>query len=572
MPRALVAAAAALLAACSSSSGHAIAVAITVDAGVIAQCVRVGATPAGGGEELSPATPRKSPLEVAVYSGSTLSGQITLVAHAYVGAPDCSGVLLLNAQSAPATADFGAAKIGHVNLEIDPPGKDLDLDQDGYVAASLGGPDCVDTDPTIHPGVKEICNNGIDDNCNELVDCQDPQCPSGSACNDGNACTQNDACFGDGGCKGTALDCGPLPDGGICVSGWSCDPRSGLCTTVPANAGTPCDDGNACTLNDTCNAAGVCTGTPECASPPGECFTPTGQCTGDGGCIYTPDPGRLYRSCDAGVCRPDGTCLPVGFAYGPANFDPTQIPTSQIAGNVVLGCAATFDSTPDASTPFVWCNQPQPPVFSVHQDGGPDAVVLPIFGLTVPPTGSLQLVGPRPVILAVYDSASVAGQLLVNSNHTSAGAGGSPAACGTSGGGNGATAGGMGTGAGGGGFGGGGAAGGASGSGGTVGSAGAAAGSAPLVPLSGGCPGGIGGTIDGTAGAGGAGGGAVQISSAGTLVVSGVVSASGGGGSGAVKSSSGGGGGGAGGGVLLEAEVLQVASSAAVTANGGGGG
>lgn len=59
----------------------------------------------------------------------------------------------------------------------------IDNDGDGFTVTDG---DCDDTDATVNPGAVELCNDGIDNNCNSLVDTQDPtavDCPS---------CTDND--------------------------------------------------------------------------------------------------------------------------------------------------------------------------------------------------------------------------------------------------------------------------------------------------------------------------------------------------------------------------------------------
>ncbi|MBI5479764.1 MAG: hypothetical protein HY906_12950 [Deltaproteobacteria bacterium] len=48
---------------------------------------------------------------------------------------------------------------------------DIDNDGDGY---TIHQGDCDDTNPNVHPGAREICNDGIDNDCNGFTDGQEP--------------------------------------------------------------------------------------------------------------------------------------------------------------------------------------------------------------------------------------------------------------------------------------------------------------------------------------------------------------------------------------------------------------
>jgi len=52
----------------------------------------------------------------------------------------------------------------------------FDADGDGFPNAECGGEDCDDTRPDINPAQPELCDDGVDNDCNFAVDCADGAC------------------------------------------------------------------------------------------------------------------------------------------------------------------------------------------------------------------------------------------------------------------------------------------------------------------------------------------------------------------------------------------------------------
>jgi len=166
----------------------------------------------------------------------------------------------------------------------------VDADGDSYNTTfngNCGIVDCNDNNSVINPGAAEICTNGVDDNCNTLVDCCDPGC----------ACPQGEIC--------NAADCICIPQaepgtkpghksGHNSRGGCSDNDNDGYNGTAKCSTGTDCDDSNpgiypgakeiSCNkIDEDCDGFDLCTGlTGENCTGSEECET--GICSG-GVCI-----------------------------------------------------------------------------------------------------------------------------------------------------------------------------------------------------------------------------------------------------------------------------------------------
>jgi hypothetical protein len=197
------------------------------------------------------------------------------------------------------------------------------LCEDGTTMTDAGVPD---TGPACPP-TETACQDGLDDDCDGLADCADPDC-LGASCDDGFYCTTDDRCGADGACTDTDPTCpsfcnegsascdecaGDADCGAVSTGAWSaCGGFAGTCGesgTWSRTVMTPRCSAGTCTVESS-SETGACTRDTDGTSCGSTTTGSWGGCGGfAGGCDTTGTQSRTVttRTCGAGSCQSMGT-------------------------------------------------------------------------------------------------------------------------------------------------------------------------------------------------------------------------------------------------------------------------
>jgi hypothetical protein len=530
---------------------------------------------------------------------------------------------------------FGGAEL---TLTVGPNASQPDSDNDGYSgdAPDAKNKDCDDGDATTFPGANEDCTKTLDKNCNgqagcndaqcqtavgggvlpkciegfesrcvigdagwicqseqekcddrvdnngkDGIDCEDPLCQIGARCNDDKACTRNDTCkrVGDDKfCVGETNPCGPGTSECRSTTGdcFEADGGGYECKYAPLPAATSCKP-QACFTAASCDGDGGCVQKNACdTAAAGNCRV--GQCLADGGCGTAP--ADDFSSCDSAAIAQKacyaGECFGSIGSNATSNIYPANSDYKGTVDFVVpSGCTLKVVTSDGGAVlnPGANCGNQ----FGVAVPTGQPETVAAYAADSITIAGTLRVDGAQALALLARKRVVVesTGVIDVSADRSIKGAGsGLNAACGAVA--TGEKASGAASGGPGGSFF---SEGGASGDAKSEGTTAKGQASPKKTfreikfgAFTGGCPGGGGGGLAPPMSPG-FGGGAVHLYSLTSVLIDGKIIAMGAGGLGGSTSSTyGGGGGGSGGAILIEAGIVKFGPSARLNAVGGGGG